>query len=227
MSQQVSLFIAFLAGLATFFTPCVLPLIPVYISFISGLSLEELTTDKGAKNSRRVMVNIVLFILGFSFIFITLGASASTIGKVIIKNQKVLRIIGGAVIILFGLHILGLFKIRFLEQEKRIQLKARPVHGLGSFIVGVAFAIGWTPCIGPILGSILTFAAAQDTLNKGVLLLASYSLGMALPFFLTGLAVHKFLNIFNKFKKYFKIASAITGGLLIIAGLSLLTGWFL
>lgn len=226
MHQQISILVAFLAGVLSFFSPCILPLIPAYICFITGLSMDELTGENSNdRNTRKILSNIILFILGFSIVFIVLGASATFLGNIIIKNQKILRIIGGIVIIAFGLHIAGLFKIKYLEYEKKIHLRNKPIlGGFGSLIVGMTFAIGWTPCIGPILGSILTFAATKNTLSRGILLLSSYSLGLALPFLITGLAVNRILKLFTKVKKYIQIISVLSGVLLIIIGILVLSG---
>ncbi len=223
MAEYVSCAIAFLAGLLSFFTPCVLPLIPAYLSLISGLSIEQLGQGQGKKRNR-VMGSILLFTLGFSFIFISLGASASTMGKFMVKNQQVLRSLGGVVVILFGLHILGIFKIKFLQYERRISLTQRPLHILGAFVVGMAFGLGWTPCIGPILASILALAATQETSYRGMFLLACFSAGLAVPFILAGLAVNKALNVFGQLKKYFKFFAIASGGVLILAGVLLISG---
>jgi len=226
MQQQISILVAFLAGVLSFFSPCVLPLIPAYICFITGLSMDKLTDINSAENNiKKILGNIILFILGFSIIFVALGASATSIGNIIIKNQKILRIIGGTVIMIFGFHIVGLFKIKFLEYEKKIHIKTKPVLGwFGSLIVGMTFAIGWTPCIGPILGSILAFAATKKTLSEGILLLSGYSLGLGIPFLITGLAIDKILKLFTKMKKFIQLISISSGVLLIIIGILVLFG---
>ncbi|MEW6104281.1 MAG: cytochrome c biogenesis protein CcdA [bacterium] len=225
MEQQISILVAFLAGVLSFFSPCVLPLIPAYICFITGLSMDKLMDSSIKSNTKKILGNILLFILGFSIIFIALGASATSVGSVIIKNQKILRAIGGIVIIIFGLHIVGLFKIKFLEYEKRIHLKDKPVlGGFGSLIVGMTFAVGWTPCIGPIFGSILTLAATKKTLSQGILLLSSYSFGLALPFLITGLAVDRVLKMFSKVKRFISVISVFSGVVLIIIGILILFG---
>lgn len=228
MAQQVSLVIAFLAGLLTFLSPCVLPLIPAYISFITGVSIDELITGPGEKSklTRRVLFEIVLFISGFSLVFILLGASASYFGKFLLSHLRVLRTIGGILVILFGLYIAGLFKLSFLGYERRIHLKMKPTNILGSFIVGIVFALGWTPCAGPILASILTYASTQETVREGIFLLGSYSLGLAIPFLLSGLAVNLFVRGFRKIKRYSRLISPVTGGLLVLFGILILTGKF-
>ena len=176
LEQQIPFFIAFAAGVLSFFSPCVLPLIPAYISFITGMSIDKLTcTDSESKNTGKIFIEVLLFTLGFSIVFISLGASASSISNLVLKNQRILRIVGGVIIILFGLHTTGLLRIKYLQYEKRIHLKSKPIHVFGSLFIGMAFGIGWTPCIGPLLGAILTVAATRDTLYQGMLLLGGYS----------------------------------------------------
>jgi len=228
VAQQVSLAMAFLAGLLTFLSPCILPLVPAYICFITGVSIDDLVSGGGEKRrmTRRIFLEMVLFISGFSLVFIFLGASASYFGKFALSHLKLLRTIGGILVILFGLYIAGLFKISFLGYEKKIHLTMKPANILGSFIIGTVFAIGWTPCAGPILGTILTYAGTQETVGKGIFLLGSYSLGLAIPFLVSGLAVNLFLRGFQKIKKYSRLISVVTGGLLIIFGILILTGKF-
>jgi len=226
MQEQISILLTFLAGIGSFFSPCILPLIPVYLSFITGLSVNELkSTEESSKDNRKVLKEVILFIIGFSIVFVALGASASSITTLLVKSKKILRIIGGIIIIIFGLHITGLLKIKFLEYEKKIHLETKPIlGGLGSLVVGMTFAIGWTPCIGPILGAILTLAATRTTLLQGVILLSVYSLGLSLPFLITGLAVNQVLKLFTKIKKYLKIITIATGIMLIITGILVLSG---
>ncbi len=228
MTQQVSLVMAFFAGLLTFLSPCILPLIPAYISFITGVSINDLVSEREEKSkmTKRIFLEMILFILGFSLVFILLGASASYFGKSVLSHLKLLRVIGGILVIVFGLYITGLFKISFLGYERKIHLKMKPTNILGSFIVGIVFALGWTPCVGPVLGTILTYAATQETVREGVLLLGSYSLGLGIPFLVSGLAVNLFLRGFRKIKKYSRLISVVTGGLLILFGILILTGKF-
>lgn len=228
MTQQVSLVMAFFAGLLTFLSPCILPLIPVYISFITGVSIDDLVSSKEEKSkmTKRIFLEMILFILGFSLVFILLGVSASYFGKSVLSHLKLLRVIGGILVIVFGLYITGLFNISFLGYERKIHLKMKPTNILGSFIVGIVFALGWTPCVGPVLGTILTYAATQETVREGVLLLGSYSLGLGIPFLISGLAVNLFLRGFRKIKKYSRLISVVTGGLLILFGILILTGKF-
>lgn len=228
MTQQVSLVMAFFAGLLTFLSPCILPLIPAYISFITGVSIDDLVSSREEKSkmTKRIFLEMILFILGFSLVFILLGASASYFGKSVLSHLKLLRVIGGILVIVFGLYIAGIFNISFLGYERKIHLKMKPTNILGSFIVGIVFALGWTPCVGPVLGTILTYAATQETVKEGVLLLGSYSLGLGIPFLVSGLAVNLFLRGFRKIKKYSRLISVVTGGLLILFGILILTGKF-
>ena len=228
MAQQVSLIMAFFAGLLTFLSPCILPLIPAYISFITGVSIDDLVSSSEEKSriTRRIFLEMVLFILGFSSVFVLLGASASYFGKFVLSHLKLLRIIGGILVIVFGLYIAGAFNISFLGYERKIHLKMKPTNFLGSFIVGIVFALGWTPCVGPILGTILTYASTQETVREGVFLLGSYSLGLGIPFLISGLAVNFFLRGFRKIRKYSKPISIVTGGLMILFGILILTGKF-
>jgi len=228
VAQQVSLVMAFFAGLLTFLSPCVLPLIPAYISFITGMSIDDLVSgrEEKSKMTGRIFLEMVLFILGFSLVFILLGASASYFGKFVLSHLKLLRTIGGILVILFGLYIAGIFNISFFGYERKIHLKMKPTNILGSFIVGIVFALGWTPCVGPILGTILTYAGTQETVSKGIFLLSSYSLGLGIPFLVSGLAVNLFLRGFRKIKKYSRPISVVTGGLLILFGILILTGKF-
>lgn len=228
MTQQVSLVMAFFAGLLTFLSPCILPLIPAYISFITGVSIDDLISseEEKSKMTKRIFLEMILFILGFSLVFILLGASASYFGKSVLSHLKLLRVIGGILVIVFGLYISGLFNISFFGHERKIHLKMKPTNILGSFIVGIVFALGWTPCVGPVLGTILTYAATQETVREGVLLLGSYSLGLGIPFLVSGLAVNLFIRGFRKIKKYSRLISVVTGGLLILFGILILTGKF-
>ena len=218
--DQVSIGIAFLAGLLSFLSPCVLPLVPGYISFLSGISLEELRqgTDKKKVFKEAGLVSI-FFVLGFSVTFICLGASASLIGKFLIAHIKLLIKIAGVLIFVLGLYLLGFIKIGWLNYERRLQIKS-PSPGIwGAFLVGIAFGFGWTPCVGPILGSILALAATQETMIKGMLLLAVYSAGLGVPFIITGFAVGAFMNFFQRYKKFIRLGEIIAGVLLIGVGI--------
>lgn len=218
--ESVSYFSAFLAGGLSFVSPCVLPLIPGYISFISGVSLDELTNrEKASSHLGRVATNTVFFVIGFSLIFIALGASASFIGSWLRDNIAVFNKIGGVLIFLFGLHVAGVFKIRALNYEKRFHSGKKQVGVIGSILIGMAFAFGWTPCIGPILGSILTVAASQGTVGKGIILLAFYSAGLGIPFILTALLFNYLIGFFGFIKRHFRAVEIISGVLLMIIGI--------
>jgi len=226
-TENISALVAFTAGLISFLSPCILPMIPSYLAFITGISLEELSQDQNLKKVRKsVITNSLLFIMGFSILFIAMGASATFIGKFLAKNIRWLEIIGGTFVVILGLHFAGLFKIKFLEREKKIHLDKKPLGALGTVLVGMAFGAGWTPCVGPILGSILTMAAATQDVAKGIILLISYSVGLGIPFLLTGLLIHKFFEYFKTIRKYFRIITLVGGILLVIIGFLLITGYF-
>ncbi len=226
-TENVSIFIALSAGFISFLSPCILPLIPSYMAFITGISLEELSHEKNLKRVRKiVIINSLLFILGFSIIFIALGASATFIGKFLSRNIRWFEIVGGCVVILLGLHFIGIFRLKFLNREKKIHLKDKPLGFIGTVLVGMAFGAGWTPCVGPILGAILTMAATTQNIFKGIVLLAFYSVGLGLPFLISGLIIHKFFEYFKAVRKYFKVITAVGGILLIILGVLLITGYF-
>lgn len=226
-SENIPIFVALSAGLISFLSPCILPLIPSYLAFITGVSIEELTAEDNLKQVRaKVAVNSLMFILGFSLIFIALGASATFVGKFLSRNIRWFEIVGGILVILFGLHFTGIFRLRFLDREKKVHLKKKPLGYLGTVLVGIAFGAGWTPCVGPILGSILTMAAATQNIIKGIVLLAFYSLGIALPFLISGLILHRFFEYFQSIRKHFKVITTVGGILLIIVGILLLAGYF-
>jgi len=216
---QISLFAAFMAGLLSFVSPCVLPLVPSYISYITGLSVEQLADASERQRSRKTIVaNALIFIAGFSCVFIAFGASASLIGQMLIAYQEYLRKLGGLLIIVFGLYLLGILNLGFLKTEKRFQFRSRPAGYAGSFLIGVAFAAGWTPCVGPVLGTILLYASTTEALTDGVTLLASYSLGLGLPLFAAAVGVDRFLAYFKQVRAYLWGVSAVSGALLIVVG---------
>jgi len=223
-APDISLFIAFAAGLLSFVSPCVLPLVPSYVTYITGLTLEELTSETERARVRGVIiVNSLLFIAGFSAVFIAFGASASLVGQLLMTYQEFIRKLGGVLIVVFGLYVMGVLKIKFLMSEMRVHFQRRPAGYVGSFLVGVAFAAGWTPCVGPILGTILLYASTTDSLLTGVKLLASYSLGIALPLFITALAVDSFLNYFKKVRAYMYGISVASGVFLVLVGVMIYT----
>ncbi|MBI4551013.1 MAG: cytochrome c biogenesis protein CcdA, partial [Candidatus Latescibacteria bacterium] len=218
--EQVTLFAAFLGGILSFVSPCVLPLVPAYISFISGVSIEQIIDrEEHARHLKAVLISSACFIIGFSAVFVALGATATILGRVLLARLDVLAKIAGAVIIVFGVHTTGLIQIPWLNREKRLQSRDTPAGALGSFVVGLAFAFGWTPCIGPILAAILVMAGAQESVGQGILLLSIYSLGLGVPFLLTGLATNTFLGMFSRIKRYFKAVELISGLFLIVVGL--------
>ena len=214
---MIELFIAFGAGLISFLSPCVLPLIPGYISFISGASLDELL-----KNKKINLLPLILFTLGFSTVFIIFGAAASYLGQVLLQNSQILRVIAGLVIIIFSLQLIGIVNISFLNFEKKVYTK-RNKNIWFSFIVGMAFGFGWTPCIGPILGSILALASTEETIFKAIILLSFYSLGLAIPFILSGYLMQRFLMFSKNFRKNINLVSTIGGMILLITGILILT----
>ena len=214
---MLELFIAFGAGLISFLSPCVLPLIPGYISYISGASLDELLANKKIN-----LVPLILFTLGFSFVFIIFGAAASYLGQVLLQNSETLRILAGLIIIVFSLQLIGIININFLNFEKKIYTKKNKNIWF-SFVIGMAFGFGWTPCIGPILGSILALASTEETVFKAIILLSFYSLGLAIPFILSGYLMQKFLIFSKNFKKNINLVTKGGGVILLITGALILT----
>jgi cytochrome c-type biogenesis protein len=217
--SQTSLMAAFLAGLLSFVSPCVLPLVPSYVSYISGLSIDELKQAEGRQRTRRAVVsNTLMFVVGFSVVFIGFGASATAIGEWLVTYQDEIRKIGAVLIVLFGLSLTGLVKLRFLMAERRVHLVRRPAGYAGSFLIGATFAAGWTPCVGPVLGAMLLYAAASDTLADGITLLTFYSLGLGLPLLAVSLAVDRFLISFRLVRPYMGAITMASGFLLITFG---------
>ena len=226
LADTVSFSAVFLAGLLTFLSPCILPLIPAYISYITGISFDGLKEEGTKEIRKKTLVHSLLFVLGFSLVFVTLGASASYLGKLLIAYRTVISRVGGALVILFGLYIMGLLKLDFLSKEKRIRFKSGKGSKLGSVLLGVTFAAAWTPCVGPILGTILVFAATSERMFEGVWLLSIYSLGIAIPFIISALLINSFLAHFAKFKKYMFAVKFACGLLLILIGILLIIGNF-
>ncbi len=222
---DVTLLAAFGAGFLSFISPCVLPLIPGYISYISGMSLDDMRkADAGAR--RRLIIATLFFILGFSIVFMAMGASASAIGALLREHLRIVQKIAGAVIVIFGLHLLGLFRIGFLDRDTRVQTSRKPATPLGALVVGTAFAFGWTPCIGPILGGILTIVGSKSTVGEGVLLLAVYSAGLGVPFLLTSMAVDKFFLASARVRRYYRTIEIVSGVLLVLLGVLIFTDKF-
>ncbi len=215
------------AGVLSFLSPCVLPLVPGYISFVSGSSLSDLAggaQDAAARGRRRrVIRNTVAFVLGFSLVFVAMGASATYAGQWLAGNRVLLGRIAGTVIVVFGLHVMGLFKIPFLNVEKRFHSNREPVSLLGSFGIGLAFAFGWSPCIGPILAGVLVLAASRETVGQGIVLLSVYSAGLGIPFLLTGIAVDRFFALSARAKRHLRVVEIVAGALLIVIGVLVFT----
>jgi cytochrome c-type biogenesis protein len=220
-AQSVSLAVAFLAGLLSFLSPCVLPLVPSYVSFITGLSLDDLGQRRWV-----ALTHAILFVSGFTIIFLALGATATQLGRFLNYNQVWLERVGGALIVFFGLYLLGVIRWGALARERRVHLQDKPVGYLGSVLVGLAFGAGWTPCIGPILGSILMYASVKSSLGQGLLLLFAYSLGLAIPFLLAALLVERFIEWFKRFRRFIPLTTRIAGGILVVVGGLLMTGYF-
>ena len=223
--NSVPLTSAFIAGLISFLSPCVLPLVPGYISMISGTGVDELRTGD-QRLMGRVLFHSAMFILGFSLVFVAFGASATAIGQFTRTYRYLLAPVAGAVIIIFGLHLTGILKIKALYADKRLHTAGKRSSAIGAFVIGFAFAFGWTPCIGPILGAILTFAAGQDTVWKGVILLSVYSAGLAVPFLLTSLGVERFLAFYSRFRRHLHAVEVTSGVLLIVIGALIMTRHF-
>jgi len=216
---------AFLAGLVSFLSPCVLPLVPGYVSLISGAGVEELKSAQ-SQLMRRVMVNSVGFILGFSIVFVTLGAISTGVGQLAAQYKHTLSIVAGVVVIIFGLHLTGIFQIKWLLQDARLHNVKGSSTPFGAFVIGFAFAFGWTPCLGPILSAILLIASQEDKVVRGILLLAVYSLGLAVPFLMTSLLMERFLKFYSRFRSHMHALEVASGGLMIALGILLVIGRF-
>jgi len=219
--EPVGLAIAFLAGLLSFLSPCVLPLIPSYVSFLTGMSVDDAATQRRAS-----LAHAASFVLGFSLIFLALGATATALGRLFHYYQEWIARVGGVIILLLGLYLLGVFRLGFLAREARVQFRNKPVGYLGSAVVGAAFGAGWTPCIGPILAGILGLAATSNSVGKGIALLAAYSAGLAVPFLVAAAAVDRFLAWFQRFRRHIVWVERVSGALLVALGLLLATGYF-
>ena len=219
--------LAFLGGILSFVSPCVLPLVPSYISFVTGISFEELTGEgeENGKLKKVILLNSLMFILGFSTVFVViLGSSAQLLGNLFMEYQDLVRKIGGLVIILLGIHIIGIINFNILQRDKRLHFfKEKPSGLLGSFLVGIGFAAGWTPCIGPILSAIFAVAATSENPWSGMLLFVAYSAGLAIPFLLTSLGINTFLRHFTRLKRHMRVVSIVTGIFLIVTGLLIFT----
>jgi cytochrome c-type biogenesis protein len=222
--DNVSVFAAFFAGIVSFLSPCVLPLVPGYLSIISGSSLDQLKANqKDSGLFRTVLLNSIMFIIGFSITFILLGATATWVGQFLLSRTRLLGQIAGLILIVFGIHLTGIFKINFLYKDKRLHNVQKPRGFIGALVIGFAFAFGWTPCIGPILAGILAVASTRETVTQGMFLLAVYSAGLGIPFLLTSLALNKFLNFYGRFKKHFRAVEVVSGALVIVVGVLIMT----
>lgn len=221
MEPSFGLAIAFSAGLLSFLSPCVLPLIPSYLTFITGMGFEDVSRSRST-----TLVHALLFVVGFSLIFIALGAGATAIGHLLLGWRDTISRIGGVLVIIFGLYMLGVLNFGIFARDTRVHLSDKPVGYLGTVLVGIAFGAGWTPCIGPILGAILTYASSSGDVSRGMTLLAAYSAGLAIPFLLSAFAIERFLSAFQKFRKHMGLVNKISGVLLIIVGVLMLTNWF-
>ncbi|MBI1821484.1 MAG: sulfite exporter TauE/SafE family protein [Nitrospirae bacterium] len=223
--HSISFFMAFTAGLFSFISPCVLPVVPSYLCYITGLSFEDLTAGSRSSQSIKWLTikNSLMFIAGFSIIFILFGATATSLGQLLHTYQAMVRKIGGAIVILLGLYIMGILKFGFLMTDKRTHIQNKPAGLIGSFLVGIAFASGWTPCVGPILGSILLYASTEDSVLNGVTLLSAYSLGIGLPLFILSLGFNSFLSTYKKIIPYMKYINVASGLFIIFIGILIFT----
>ncbi|HFQ15503.1 MAG TPA: cytochrome c biogenesis protein CcdA [Rhodobacteraceae bacterium] len=217
---------AFLAGLISFLSPCVLPLVPPYLCYLAGTSLDQLVDEDkiDPKVTRRVIFASLIFVAGFSTVFIALGAGASFLGKLLNQNLDMLAKVGGVIIILFGLHFLGLFKLKFLMREARFQSQATKVSFVGAYVMGLAFAFGWTPCVGPVLAAILFIAGSQDTISYGISLLTIYSLGLGVPFVAAAFGIKGFMSFMARFRRHMATVEKVMGVMLVLTGVLFLTG---
>ncbi len=225
-SQEVTYIGAFIAGLLSFLSPCVLPLIPSYITYITGLSFADLQAEHPSYFIRqKSILHSLAFIGGFTIVFVLLGASATYIGTFLHHNATIIRKVGGVLLVILGIHVTGLIPLKFLMGEKRVSIRHKPSGYAGSFLVGIVFAAGWTPCIGPILAAILAVAATEESVYHGMMLLLLYSLGLGVPFFISALAMHQFIVAFNRFKKYIRLFEITTGVFLMIIGVLIYSNW--
>ncbi|WP_150523423.1 cytochrome c biogenesis CcdA family protein [Roseibium sediminis] len=222
---DVSIWAAFVAGLLSFVSPCVLPIVPPYLCYLAGVSVEELKGETATKaTSRRVLLSSIAFVFGFAVVFVALGATASIVGKSIAQHFDTLSIIAGVLIIAMGLHFLGIFRIGLLYREARVQVDSKPAGLVGAFVMGLAFAFGWTPCVGPVLAAILFVAGSSDTIWNGAGLLFVYALGLGIPFILAGAFAGRFLKWAGSFRKHMGTVEKVMGGFLILTGILFITG---
>ena len=220
-SVTVGLTLAFTAGLLSFLSPCVLPLIPSYVTFVTGVSLDDVDRVK-----RSALVHALLFVLGFTIIFLLLGATATLLGRALLVHRIWISRIGGVLIVLFGLYMMGVLNVGFFARERRVHLSNKPLGYLGSVVVGLAFGAGWTPCIGPILGTILVFTSTSADFGRGMSLLGAYSLGLAVPFVLAAVAMQHFLEFFTRYRSKMMVVTRVSGAIMVVLGILLITNYF-
>jgi cytochrome c-type biogenesis protein len=226
VTEALGVLVAFSAGLFSFLSPCVLPLFPSYLSFITGMSVERLAGESGLSDRARVLGHSLAFIAGFTAVFVSLGASFSAAAQFLLDYREFIRVAGGALIVVFGLYIAGVLRIAAFTRALQIQIRSRPAGLLGSFVVGLTFAVGWTPCVGPILGSILTLASNEGTVGKGVGLLLAYSAGLGIPFLVCSLALGGFLGFFRRYRPFIPLVERGAGVLLVMVGVLVLTNYY-
>ena len=226
MGQSLGVVVAFSAGLFSFLSPCVLPLFPSYLSFITGMSVGDLTGELPVGARRRIVVHALSFIVGFSVVFVSLGTSFSVAGQLLFQYRDAIRVVGGVLIVVFGLYIAGILRIGVFGRTASLQIRQKPAGYVGSFVVGVTFAIGWTPCVGPILGAILSLAGTAETVGRGVGLLVAYSMGLGLPFLISALALGTFLRFFRRYRPFIPVVERGAGALLVVVGVLVLTNYY-
>jgi cytochrome c-type biogenesis protein len=226
MTGSVGVVVAFSAGLFSFLSPCVLPLFPSYVSFITGMSVSDLTADLTGAARRRVLLHAVAFVLGFSLVFVGLGASFSAAGQFLLDYRDIIRRVGGALIVVFGLYIAGVLRVGMFGRTAQLQIREKPAGYLGSLAVGITFAIGWTPCVGPILGAILSLAGTAETVQRGIGLLVAYSAGLGVPFLLSAIALGSFLRFFKRYRPFIPVMERAAGVLLVVVGVLVFTNYY-
>jgi cytochrome c-type biogenesis protein len=227
MTESLGVLVAFSAGLFSFLSPCVLPLFPSYLSFITGMSVDRLAADAGAGARTRVLLHSIAFIAGFTAVFVSLGASFSAAGQLLLDYRDGIRIAGGLLIVVFGLYVTGVLRMGILGRTQQIHIQSKPAGLVGSFAVGLTFAIGWTPCVGPILGSILTLASNDKTVQQGIALLLAYSAGLGVPFLLSAVALGGFLRFFKRYKPFIPAVERVAGLLLVAVGVLVVTNYYI
>lgn len=227
MGEPLSVLVAFTAGLFSFLSPCVLPLFPSYLSFVTGMSVSDLSADLTSAARRRVLLHSVAFVVGFSIVFVSLGASFSAASAFLLDYRDWIRRVGGVLIIVFGLYIAGLLRVGIFGRTQQLQLREKPAGYVGSFIVGLTFAIGWTPCVGPILGAILTLAGTAETVQRGIGLLVAYSAGLGVPFLLSAVALGAFLKFFKRYRPFIPVVERFAGVILVVVGVLVFTNYYL